>query len=102
MRIKISCLFFVLLAIATGAQAQTELLQSKNCLLCHSLDKAVVGPAYNDVASKYRGDKAAEARLALKIVQGGSGVWGKVAMPANPQVSADEAKILAAFVLSQK
>ena len=102
MRYKFHPLALMLLAASTGAQAQTELLQSKNCLLCHSVDKQVVGPAFKEVAAKYRGDKEAPERLVRKIMQGGSGVWGKIAMPANPQVSAEEAKSLAVFVLSQK
>jgi len=54
------------------------------------------------VAKKYAGDKSAVDKLATKIVKGGSGVWGAVPMPANPQVSEAEAKKLAAWVLSQK
>ncbi|WP_298235180.1 c-type cytochrome [uncultured Azohydromonas sp.] len=89
-------------AVSAPAFANQELAQKKNCLACHAVDKKLVGPSYKDVAAKYAGDKAAEAKLAEKIIKGGAGVWGPVPMPANPQVSADEAKTLAKWVLSQK
>ena len=71
-------------------------------MACHSVDKKLVGPAYKDVAAKYKGDKAAVDKLAAKVVKGGSGAWGTIPMPANPQVSEAEAKTLVAWVLSQK
>ncbi|MEJ6002981.1 c-type cytochrome [Paucibacter soli] len=87
---------------APAAFANAELAQKKNCMACHALDKKVVGPAYKDVAAKYAKDKDAAAKLADKIIKGGSGVWGPVPMPANTQVSPDEAKKLAAWVLTVK
>jgi cytochrome c len=89
-------------AIAGPASAQLDLAQKKNCTACHALDKKLVGPAYKDVAAKYAGQKDAADKLAEKIQKGGSGVWGPVPMPANPQVSAAEAKQLAAWVLTVK
>lgn len=83
------------------ALADLALATSKNCMSCHNVDRKVVGPAYKDVAAKYRGDKTAPARLASKIMEGGGGVWGVVKMPSNPQVSEADAKKLAAWVLSQ-
>ncbi|WP_157271877.1 c-type cytochrome [Azohydromonas aeria] len=88
--------------VSSPAFASQDLAQKKNCLACHAVDKKVVGPSYQEVAKKYAGDKTAEAKLAEKIVKGGAGVWGPVPMPANPQVSADEAKTLAKWVLSTK
>lgn len=89
-------------ALAAPAFADLALAQSKNCMACHAVDKKLVGPAYKDVAAKYAGDKTAADKLAAKIVKGGSGVWGPVPMPANPQVNEAEAKKLAAWVLSLK
>ena len=83
------------------ALADLALATAKNCMSCHNIDKKVVGPAYKDVAAKYRGDKTAPTRLATKIMEGGGGVWGVVKMPSNPQVSEAEAKKLAAWILSQ-
>jgi cytochrome c len=83
------------------ALADLALATAKNCMACHNTDKKVVGPAYKDVAAKYRGDKAAPARLATKVMEGGGGVWGVVKMPSNPQVNEAEARKLVAWVLSQ-
>ena len=88
--------------VATPAFANADLAQKKSCLACHNTDKKLVGPAYKDIAAKYAGQNDAAAMLATKIQKGGVGVWGQVPMPANPQVSADEAKQLAAWVLTIK
>jgi cytochrome c len=84
------------------AMADQALATSKNCMACHAVDKKIVGPAFKDVATKYKGDKTATDKLASKIVKGGAGVWGAVPMPANPQVNEAEAKKLAAWVLNVK
>ena len=89
-------------AAVVPAMADEALAKAKNCMACHAVANKVVGPAYKDVAKKYAGDKTAADKLAAKIVKGGSGVWGAVPMPANPQVSEAEAKKLAAWVLSLK
>ena len=68
----------------------------------HAVDKKVVGPAYKDVAAKYAGQKDAVDKLAVKVVKGGSGVWGAVPMPANPQVTDAEAKQLVAWIMTLK
>ncbi|MCX9157462.1 c-type cytochrome [Niveibacterium sp. 24ML] len=85
-----------------AALANADLAKAKNCMACHAVDKKVVGPAYKDVAAKYKGDKAAEAKLIEKVKKGGAGVWGNVPMPPNPQVNDAEAKQLVQWVLSQK
>ena len=90
------------LAASPLAHADMALAQKKNCMACHAVDKKVLGPSYKDVAAKYKGDKKAADMLAEKIVKGGKGVWGEIGMPANPQVSADEAKKLAAWILATK
>lgn len=88
-------------AYAVDAAAAKALASKSACLACHAADKKLVGPAYKDVAAKYKGDKTAAAKLADKIVKGGVGVWGQIPMPAN-NVTPDEAKALAAWVLSTK
>jgi cytochrome c len=91
-----------LAAAAVPAMADQALATAKNCMACHAVDKKLVGPSYKDVANKYAGQKDAVDRLAVKIMKGGSGVWGPVPMPANVQVSEAEAKKLASWVLSLK
>src|SRR5882672_2940215 len=92
------------LALACGANAADAekakaLAQSKNCLACHSVDKKLVGPAYTEVAKKYKGNKDAEAMMIKKVINGGGGVWGTIPMPPNP-VTQDEAKVLVGWILS--
>jgi cytochrome c len=99
---KIALIAALAAVVAAPAFANADLAQKKSCMACHALDKKLVGPAYKDVAAKYAGQKDAAAKLADKIQKGGTGVWGQIPMPANPQVSADEAKQLAAWVLTVK
>jgi cytochrome c len=93
-----------LLVAATTAMAAPNaeaLAQKSNCLMCHSVDKKILGPAYKEVAAKYKGDKAAEARLIQKVKAGGSGAWGDMPMPPNsPQVKDEEIKTLVQWILS--
>ncbi|MGZ5156780.1 MAG: c-type cytochrome [Caldimonas sp.] len=87
---------------AAPAWANPELAQKKNCMACHAIGQKVIGPAYKDVAAKYAGQADAPAKLAAKVMKGGSGVWGAVPMPANPQVSEAEAKQLVQWILTLK
>ena len=89
-------------AISAPAMADEALAKSKNCMACHAVDKKLVGPAYKDIAKKYAGDAKAVDMLAAKIIKGGSGVWGAIPMPANPQVSEADAKKLASWVMGLK
>lgn len=84
-------------AAANGA----ELAQKNGCMACHSMDKKVLGPAFKDVAKKYKGNADAVAMLSKKIKDGSSGVWGPIPMPPNgPRVSDADIKVLAAWVLA--
>lgn len=87
---------------SSSAMANADLAKAKNCMACHAVANKLVGPAFKDVAAKYAGQKDAEAKLAGKVLKGGSGAWGAVPMPANPQVSEAEAKTLIKWVLAQK
>ena len=84
-------------------QKSAEALMQKNgCAACHGIDKKIVGPAYVDVAAKYRGDKNALAQLSQKVKAGGSGVWGAIPMPPNAQVSDADIKSLVSWILTLK
>ena len=86
--------------VSVHAYADEGLAKSKGCLGCHAIDKKIVGPAYKDVAQKYAGQNVVD-QLSQKVMKGGGGVWGQMPMPANA-VSAEEAKKLVEWVLSQK
>lgn len=102
MKRSLMMLMAVSALVSTSAFAQADLAKAKNCLACHAVGSKLVGPAYKDVAAKYAGQKGAEDKLVQKVMKGGSGVWGPVPMPANPQVSEAEARSLVKWVLSQK
>ena len=89
-------------AIAGPAAANEELAKKHACTACHAIDKKLVGPAYKDVAAKYRGDAKAEAALVDKVKKGGVGVWGQVPMPPNSGVPDADVKALVKWVLSLK
>ena len=90
-------------AYAALDNAQAEAMMKKDgCAACHAVDKKIVGPAYVDVAAKYKGDKNAQAALEKKVKEGGAGVWGPVPMPPNAQVPANDIKELVTWVLSLK
>lgn len=91
-----------MLAVSTPALADLQLATAKNCMACHAVDKKLVGPSYKEVAVKYAGQKDAVAKLSAKVIKGGSGVWGPVPMPANAQVSPEEATKLVTWILTQK
>jgi len=92
----------VLAAATTQAAPDGAALAQKNgCLACHAVDHKVVGPAYKDVAAKYKGDKGAAAKLVAKVKAGGSGTWGAIPMPPQPASEAD-VKVIVDWVLAQK
>ena len=88
--------------VSAPALAQEDLMKKNACNACHAVDKKLVGPAFKEVAAKYRGDPKAEAMLVDKVKKGGVGVWGQVPMPPNPQVSDADAKALVKWILSLK
>ncbi|MCY1371279.1 hypothetical protein D9M69_584140 [compost metagenome] len=92
------------LPAVAGAWAKVDakaLLQNNACLSCHATDHKVVGPAYRDVVAKYAKDPQAMDRLMSSIQRGGSGKWGDVPMPPFAQLSPDDLKSLATFILQQ-
>ena len=88
--------------ISAPAFANKELAQKNACLACHATDKKIVGPAYQDIAKKYAGQKDAEATLVTHVMKGSKGVWGPVPMPANAQVNEADAKKLVDWIMSLK
>ncbi len=85
---------------ANLAHASKELAQKHGCMSCHQEGRKVVGPAYKEVANKYKGDAKAEAHLLEVIKKGGKGVWGNVPMPPHPNVSEADAKAIVQWILS--
>jgi cytochrome c5 len=80
----------------------TAMMQKHGCSACHAVDKKIVGPAYQDVAAKYKGDKDAPAKLAQKVKAGGTGAWGQIPMPPNAAVPDEDVKALVNWILTLK
>jgi len=80
--------------------ASNKLATEKACLACHTVDKKLVGPSYQDVAKKYAGQKDALTVLTKAIKTGGTGKYGPIPMPPQPTLSETDAKKLAAWVLA--
>ncbi len=86
------------LLAAAPAQADEALAKKHNCLACHQVGKKVVGPAYKDIASKYKGQNVS-AKLVEKVKKGGQGAWGPVPMPPNAAVPDADVKKLVDWIL---
>ena len=109
---RCAAMFFAMLAAAWGVNSacaqQVEpgkaeaLMKEYDCANCHGIDKKIVGPSSNEVATKYRGDAGAAAKLMEKVRNGGAKVWGPVPMPANPKVSDADLKTMIAYILALK
>jgi cytochrome c len=87
------------LPVAGPALADEALAKKHNCFTCHTVDKKNVGPAYKEIAKKYKGQADAQAKLAEKVKKGGQGVWGPVPMPPNAAVPDADVNALVAWIL---
>lgn len=90
---------------AMGKDEALGLAQQSGCLACHSIEKKVVGPAWQDVAARYKGNAAARGDLIAKVKAGGKGNWtevtGGVPMPPySPRVTDENITALVDFILS--
>jgi cytochrome c len=86
--------------MSAPAFANMDMAKKNNCMACHAVDKKLVGPAYQEVAKKYAGQKDAVANLTKSIKAGGSGKWGPIPMPAQAALSDADASTLAAWILA--
>jgi cytochrome c len=85
----------------SAAVAPDQMPAKYGCTGCHAVDHKVVGPSFNDVAAKYRGQNV-EAALVEKIRKGGAGVWGQIPMTPNPQVPEPELHTIVKWILTLK
>ena len=98
----------VLTVCAVPAAAQTAspsspeaLARARNCMSCHAVERVLLGPSFEQIGRRYAGRANAVDEMARKIVAGGAGDWGRVPMPANTQVTPQEARLLAQWILTQ-
>lgn len=84
------------MAFANGRR----LIESNDCLACHSVDKKSIGPSYKDIANKYRLNRTNTNNLSEKIIKGGGGVWGETSMAAHPDLDIEAAQAMVRYILS--
>jgi len=85
-------------AVRADDASVEALMKKSNCFKCHAVDKKTVGPAYMEIAKKYKGQNVA-AKLQEKVKKGGQGAWGNVPMPPNPAVPDGDIKKLVDWIL---
>ncbi|MES9999812.1 MAG: c-type cytochrome [Candidatus Thiodiazotropha lotti] len=73
---------------------------TSGCMACHQVETKVVGPAYKEVAAKYKGDAGAVDTLVAKVKAGGVGTWGQIPMPPNAHVSDENIRVVVEWILS--
>lgn len=90
------------LVMSSPALASAELARSQNCVACHHAERRMIGPAYNLIAARYANDSTAMETLPGRIMAGGGGNWGPMAMPAQPNLSREDAETLVRWILSSR
>ncbi len=83
-----------------GGDATRALANQSGCLACHGVSNKIIGPAFTDIAAKYKGQTDAGAKLAVKVRNGSTGVWGAIPMPPQPQLKDDDIKAMVGWILS--
>ena len=93
----------LLLAAAPVARAAdgAAIAKANNCMTCHGVDtRKMMGPSFKEIANRYKG-KNVEAVMVEKIKKGSAGEWGAMAMPAQPQLSDADARVIAKWILAR-
>jgi cytochrome c len=83
-----------------AAADATAIARRNACMGCHAVDRKLVGPSFQQIAEKYKGDASAPARLALKVKNGGAGVWGAIPMPSHPAMNRADIRTVVSWVLA--
>jgi len=85
---------------AVAAPGGLAIAQANACMGCHAVDRKLVGPSFRQIAARYKGDPAAQAKLQAKVRNGGSGVWGAIPMPSHPGMSDADIHTVVQWVLA--
>ena len=87
-------------AVAVDTVAAQAIYKANACASCHMVDRKLVGPAYRDIAAKYKNDAGAQARLEKVVKNGGAGVWGAIPMPSHPRMSDADIRTVVQWILA--
>ena len=93
----------LLLVAAPLARAAdgASIAKANNCMTCHGIDsRKMMGPSFKEISNRYKG-KNVEAAMVEKVKKGGSGQWGAMAMPAQPQLSDADARVIVKWMLAR-
>ncbi|AFR17761.1 c-type cytochrome [Burkholderia pseudomallei] len=96
----LSCAMAAAPAAHADAGDGLKVARSNACMGCHAVDRKLVGPSFQQIAERYKNDKQAEPKLAKKVKDGGSGVWGAIPMPAHPRMSDADVRSVVQWVLA--
>jgi|ERR1700761_7566713 cytochrome c len=98
--LAVSALIAASVAHAAETPQGLQIAQRNACLGCHAIDRKLVGPSFQQVASRYKGNVQAQTLLEHKVKDGGSGVWGAIPMPAHPAMSDADIRTVVDWVLA--
>ncbi len=87
---------------AFSANQGIALMAKSDCKACHSVNQKLVGPAFLDIAQRYRNDRTALTKLTGKVIKGGAGNWGQIPMAPHPQLSKNDVSQMVSYILSLK
>jgi len=87
-------------ARAADAPPGQRIANANACMGCHAVDRKLVGPSFQQIAAKYKGDAQAPAKLSRKVKDGGAGVWGMIPMPAHQSMSDADIRTVVDWVLA--
>ncbi len=79
-----------------------KLIAKSDCVGCHSKDKKLIGPSYQDIAEKYAANDENISAIANRIINGSKGIWGTIPMTPHNKISTEDAKEMVKYILSLK
>lgn len=100
MKLRTISVLATMAILSQPVMANKDLAAKSGCMTCHQVDKKLVGPAYQEVATRYKGQSDAVQKLSTKIKAGGKDAWGPVPMPPNPNVNDADISTLVKWILS--
>ncbi len=87
-------------ALAADTPRGLTVARGNACMGCHAVDRKLVGPSFQQIANRYKGDPLATTKLVKKVKDGGSGVWGAIPMPSHPSMSDADVRAVVGWVLA--
>ena len=83
------------------AKQALALVEKHGCASCHQPDQRILGPSYQEIAAKYKGKPEVIKALTIKVIKGGSGVWGQIPMTPNEGIPETELQTMLQWIMAQ-